>query len=274
MDDWGNPLPYIQFLGPTPEWERNREQLIGGFTSIIDDSQLPYLNIPDTNDITLECALTPKQRKAYDAMEKEMLAWVDNGMDGLSEDSPLAVNAVIAKLMRLQQFAIGYMIYMGLDNKGKPIYEMSMPSAKLEIIKDFVQDTDEAFVIFSQFSQPLELLAKLMPDDVTLFTGKNRKDRDANLERFKAGNQKIIAMTYGAGGEGIDEMQHVCRNVLLIDRSWVPDVNNQAIGRIRRAGQTKPVNVIDVVSINTLDDERNAKIFTKGKINRKMLGLS
>ncbi|MEQ1675054.1 MAG: DEAD/DEAH box helicase [Chitinophagaceae bacterium] len=259
--------PYLQLGAPTDLWYKEREDLLGNFFSIIDDTMVPSLKLPEMIHTTLECELGAKQRSAYNAMEQDMLAWVDSH-DG--EDSPLAVNAVIAQLIRLQQFAIGYMSEV---EPGK--YRMTQPAAKLELIKDYLEDFDEQFVLFSQFSQPLDLLKQMMPDDVTLYTGSvPNRIREGNLERFKNGFEKVIAMTYGTGGEGIDGMQHTCRNVILLDKAWSPSVNDQAIARIRRAGQKYPVNVIDIEAVNTIDRTRNIDIAYKGKINRKMLGLS
>jgi SNF2 family DNA or RNA helicase len=262
--------PYIQIGAPNKHWYEDRTKLLEDFVSIIEDKDLPHLGITKPTYTTLTCTLSGKQRTAYKAMEKDMLAWVE---DHLGDESPLAVNAVIAQLIRLQQFAIGYMVQTGTNKEGGPIFKMDLPAAKLELIKEFISDTDETFVIFSQFSQPLELLEKMLPDDVALYTGRNVKTRDANLERFKNGYQKVIAMTYGTGGEGIDGLQHVCRNIIQIDKAWAPSANDQAIGRIRRYGQTKPVNVYLIEAEDTIDEVRNSNVTYKGKINRKMLGL-
>jgi SNF2 family DNA or RNA helicase len=58
-------------------------------------------DLPDRYYTSIEVNLTPQQRKRYDQMKKDMLTWV-----GEHEDEPLAAPAVIARLMRLQQFAI------------------------------------------------------------------------------------------------------------------------------------------------------------------------
>lgn len=270
-DPYGRPLPYKLIGGPKDIWHEERESLIGGFVSIIEDTDLEHLGITKPIETTLYCDLAPKQRRAYEEMRREMLAWVD-GLDG---DSPLAANQVIVQLMRLQQFAIAYMQHVGFKRDGSQDFRMNLPSSKIELIRDFIEDSSESFVIFSQYTQPLELLETLMPDDVVLFTGKQDQDvRMRHLQAFKDGMFKVIAMTYGTGGEGIDGLQHVCRNVILLDRSWTPATNEQAIARINRAGQTKPVNVYDIVSTNTIDEERLTKISTKASLIREMLGLS
>jgi len=60
-------------------------------------------DLPEKITNTIRVRLHPQQRRAYDAMRQDMLAWV-----GENEDQPCAAPVVIAKLIRLQQFAIAY----------------------------------------------------------------------------------------------------------------------------------------------------------------------
>jgi ATP-dependent helicase STH1/SNF2 len=79
-------------------------------------------DLPDKYYTTIEVNLTPSQRKRYDQMKKDMLTWV-----GEHEDEPLAAPAIIARLMRLQQFAISdctieqKKVYTRLKFKGEPL---------------------------------------------------------------------------------------------------------------------------------------------------------
>lgn len=57
--------------------------------------------LPDKTYNTRWVELTPTQRRMYDDMKKKQLAWV-----GAQEGKPLAAPAVVAKLVRLQQFAL------------------------------------------------------------------------------------------------------------------------------------------------------------------------
>jgi SNF2 family DNA or RNA helicase len=58
--------------------------------------------------------LDPKQRRAYDAMEKDMITWV-----GANEDQPLPAPSVISQLVRLQQ-AGGLLQERSLQGKEQP----------------------------------------------------------------------------------------------------------------------------------------------------------
>ena len=63
-------------------------------------------------------------------------------------------------------------------------------------------------------------------------------------------------------GTGVDGLQKVCNNGLFIESSWSPAENIQAIGRLRRTGQSKPVNIRFASLAGSLDEtvqEANAR---------------
>jgi SNF2 family DNA or RNA helicase len=72
-----------------PYWIRRRKE------DVLDD-------LPEKYYTPMYIDLPPQQRKWYDQMRKKMLAWV-----GENEDKPIAAPVEVARLTRLQQFAIG-----------------------------------------------------------------------------------------------------------------------------------------------------------------------
>ena len=63
-----------------------------------------------------------------------------------------------------------------------------------------------------------------------------RIDRFINIYKYRVliGHIKTL-------GTGVDGLQAVCNNGLFIESSWTPSDNYQAVGRLRRTGQTRPV---------------------------------
>jgi hypothetical protein len=59
---------------------------------------------------------------------------------------------------------------------------------------------------------------------------------------------------------GVDGLQHEFADVLFIQPIWSRDATEQAVGRVWRQGQTKPVNVTTLVCENTLDDLVMARV--------------
>ena len=165
--------------------------------------------------------LTPAQREAYDLAEKE-------GVIHLNElGSTITVQHVFELVMRLKQIC-------NFDHR-------TGQSAKLEqLLADMeeVAASDRKAIIFSQWMDPLETLAKhLKPYGPVLYHGKvPHKDRQGVLDRFKTDPTKhVILMSYGTGSVGLN--LQFTNYVFLFDRWWNPAIEDQAINRAHRLGQ-------------------------------------
>jgi SNF2 family DNA or RNA helicase len=221
------------------------------------------------------------QKRAYKAMQKDALAWV-----GEHEDQPLAAPVVIAQLRRLQMLADAY---MGSDEAIAPKeiegvllavrtespVRMMLPSAKLEALYDIIEGTDEPIVVFSQFRQMIVLaadyLAKKGTAGVLVMHGQSPdKDKGTLWRSFQEGLGRVFLTTIGAGGTGIDLYRaSVC---VFLDRSWSPAQNEQAEGRLYRAGQKNSVQRFYIEARDTVDQKVGEKLAWKADIVRKIFG--
>lgn len=217
--------------------------------------------------------LHPKQRRAYEQMRKDMLTWV-----GEHEDEAVAAPVVIAQLTRLQQFSDAYG-QISTDTKiigGEPkvFMRLAEPSTKIDAVLEIVNSTAEPIVVFSQFSQVIELLrARLDKLGISngIFIGSTSAgDRGKIIENFQAGKLRVFAGTIAAGGVGITLTRS--STVVFIDRSWSPSQNIQAEDRLHRIGQQNAVHVIDIISRDTIDAKRIEQINMSWAWIRKLLG--
>jgi hypothetical protein len=96
--------------------------------------------------------------------------------------------------------------------------------------------------------------------------------RETALNRFKnnPGCRELFAQI-NVMGEGVDDLQHVCNNILFAELDWSAGGIDQAIGRLRRIGQTRPVNVISLVAEGTLDEAINATYWNKKRVLNLLL---
>jgi SNF2 family DNA or RNA helicase len=233
--------------------------------------------------------LPSKQRKAYNEMRDDMIAWV-----GEHEDQPLSAPVVIAQLMRLQQFALASaeITYVPVithrerakakEHGRKPVPEMVRrvllmdPSAKLDSMEELIEDNStEQFVFFSQFRTMVDLAAtRLAANKITcgIYTGAitDQQERDRTREAFQRGDIQVFAGTIATGGEGISLT--AASTVGFFDRHWNPAKNRQAEDRLHRPGQKNAVQVIDFIARNTVDLGRNAQIASKWTTIKLLLG--
>jgi SNF2 family DNA or RNA helicase len=224
--------------------------------------------------------LAPAQRKAYDAMRKDMLAWV-----GEHEDQPVTAMAVVSQLVRLQQFALAsaeiIWVQRKKPNSDPPVYEtvpqviLTEPSSKLDKIEQFVKDNpNEQFIFGSQSRQILELWDKRMQRMGIahgLYTGKTTSQHKVLPGQFRSGEIQHISGTIAAMREAVD-LSNASATILL-DRAWNPSWNEQFISR-SATRQGRRIDVIDVMARNTVDLGRKTRIEGKWEQILQMLGES
>ena len=72
------------------------------------------------------------------------------------------------------------------------------------------------------------------------------------LSNFVGSNIKLAQIN--AMSHGVDGLQHTYADVLFYHPIWSRDATEQAVGRVWRQGQTKPVTVTTLICNDTLDD--------------------
>ncbi|KAG0286167.1 hypothetical protein BGZ98_005196, partial [Dissophora globulifera] len=102
-------------------------------------------------------------------------------------------------------------------------------------------------VVFSQWTSMLDLIEDGLRENNIKFTRLDgtmqRNDRTVAMVRFKERPEvSVILISLKAGGVGLNLTS--AQRVYLMDPHWNPSVEIQAIDRIHRLGQTKPVDVV------------------------------
>lgn len=207
--------------------------------------------------------LGEKQRRAYDTMASQFIAHI-----GEHEDEVISVPNALVQIGRLQQFAIAY----GKLEDDKML--LDEPSAKLDKVMELVHKANGPLVVFSQFEQVIRLFeqrlkAQHIPHGV--YTGSIPKHRRDDVVRdFQANKLKVFAGTLKAGGQGLTLT--AASRMIRIDREWVEALNEQAVNRIHRVGQTQTCQIADLVANNTVDRWRIARMEISWKVLKRLLG--
>lgn len=175
---------------------------------------------------TILLPMTKKQRELY-RKEKELL------LDQLPDTLTIANGAVLT--LRLMQTTSWPGLY--IENEPGPKFEW--------ILETCNNNPKEKFVVFSVFEKTISALVKYLNDNgvsAVSITGKNKaEDNELNKRLFVDKGVQVLAGTIGSMGQGYDELQHVCRLGIVIDRDWSPEIMEQAEDRLHRKGQNNPV---------------------------------
>lgn len=261
-------------------------------------------DMPKKSYSQIEVELTPKQRKAYEQMREFHLARLGDDNDELI--APIA----IAVLQRLQKMALGTVdvewsrdawdsYYEALgeyedaiieweDNgrigkkpkrpSGPPLV-VNEPSPKIDALFDVIEtNEEEQFVAFTNYADVANLIeerCKRKKISVSKITGSvtSQTERDAAVANFQSGNNRIFVGTIRAAGTSIT--LNAAHTLIFVDRDWNPSKNAQAEDRIFRIDNDDlPIQVIDIVAKNTVDEERLEAIGRKASWLRQILGGS
>ena len=202
----------------------------------------------------LRCPLTDLQRVEYAKI-------CDEGLRRLGSDLGTAVRersfSLFALLTRLRQAccdpALLPWIEAGAEQSGK----LNMLVAKLaEVLAG-----GHKVVIFSQFVMFLDrvrdVLAAQFPDVARFELTGATIDRQKPVQSFQhAPGRAIMLVSLKAAGTGIT--LHAADYVFLLDPWWNPAVEDQAIDRVHRLGQTNPVFVYRLMTAGTIEERIQA----------------
>jgi SNF2 family DNA or RNA helicase len=235
--------------------------------------------------------LLPIQRKAYKEMKDDMIAWVEKQAANSTEDEitdPIIAQAAVSRLTRLQQFACAYaqledVLVRHRDKATGELVEqwerqvkLSEPSSKLDAVMDvkIIPAVEEGvkLVVFSHFRQLIELLnvrlEKAGIPYATIHGHIPQRERDAQRQRFQEGEAMVCTITR-AGGTAIDLFAG--ERFIFLSRDWSPAINDQAVGRIDRIGQTKAIQVTDIIADHTIEQDKNRTVQLKWSWMRQLL---
>lgn len=177
---------------------------------------------------TVRLPMSKEQRNLY-RKERQLL------LDQLPENCTISNGAVLT--MRLRQTTSWPGLF--LEDEPGPKFEW--------ILEQCENNPTEQFVVFTVFEQTAEALSQWLFHKAVravTITGKNKTVvNERNKMWFLKGKAQVLIGTIGAMGQGYDELQHVSRTAIFVDRDWSPEIMKQAEDRLHRMGQKQLVRV-------------------------------
>ena len=225
-------------------------------------------DLPEKQEMTVFCGLTPEQAKLYQKLVEDSLAEIDDA-DGLQRRGMIL--SLLVKLKQICNHPAQYLKKKKLDKQD---------SAKLqrleEMLEELISNGDRA-LIFTQFAEWGKLLKphleeKLSRETLFLYGSTTKKQREQMIDRFQHDPQAppVMILSLKAGGVGLNLTR--ANHVFHFDRWWNPAVENQATDRVFRIGQTKNVQVHKFVCTGTLEDLFLDIIESKKQLAEQVVG--
>lgn len=225
-------------------------------------------DLPDRIEETLDCEMTPGQRKLYVAevaRSRELVESISGSKDGLKKNRI----EVLAALTRLRQICCHPVLGGG---EGAEALGSGKLDALFELLEPIVAEGHKVLV-FSQFVGYLEIVAQELERRGIaryLLTGSTR-DRPALIDAFTDDpNAAVFLLSLKAGGAGLNLTS--ASYVVLLDPWWNPAAEAQAIDRSHRIGQDRTVIAYRLVTRGTIEEKILELQEKKSALVRDVLG--
>lgn len=139
-------------------------------------------------------------------------------------------------------------------------YDGFEPSAKMEkameiMLSIWETNPDDKIIMFSQFSSHFDLLKLVLANQKIPFLrydgSMSIEQKDHSVREFYQSDTKLMLISLKAGNVGLTLT--CASRVIIMDPFWNPFVEEQAMDRVHRIGQTKEVHVYRILVKDTVE---------------------
>lgn len=203
-----------------------------------------YLDLPPFvfNDVWVD--LPPKQRRAYDAIEHDMIVELESG-------NQVEIFNASSLTNRCLQYSGGAIF----TTPGEPEFEI-IHKQKLDALADIVEEAaGQQVLVAYQFRHEAERILKDPRFKGFKWFSSKLSATEANqlIDDWVAGRLPGIIGHAQSIGHGIDRLQEGGHIVAWFGLPWSWDYFSQLNARLRRQGQSQPVIVHRIMTRDTLD---------------------
>lgn len=208
-------------------------------------------DLPEKTETILFCEMETEQRKIYDAFRndyRDKIMGVINA-EGINKSQL----TILQGLMKLRQICDSPAI---LNEPEKyPNHSIKLEELTREITENI---SDHKALVFSQFLGMLSLIKqKLKANNVEYeyFDGSTTvQERQRAIDNFQNNPHcRVFLISLKAGGVGLNLT--AADYVYIVDPWWNPAVEQQAIDRTHRIGQTKNIFAYRMICKDTIEDK-------------------
>jgi len=210
-------------------------------------------DLPDKQEMVLFCEMAEDQRKIYDAYRND---YRDRIMGVVQEQGIQKSQLTILQgLMKLRQICDSPAIMKEQDGEKYPNVSVKLEEIGREITENI---SNHKALVFSQFLGMLALIKAKLKElgvDYEYFDGSTTApDREKAINRFQNDdNCRVFLISLKAGGVGLNLT--AADYVYIVDPWWNPAVEQQAIDRTHRIGQTKNIFAYRMICTDTVEDK-------------------
>ncbi len=208
-------------------------------------------DLPDKTETILFCEMEDEQRKIYDAYRNDFRAKIM----GTIEEQGIQKSqlTILQGLMKLRQICDSPAILN--EQEQFPNHSIKLEELSREITENI---GNHKALIFSQFLGMLALIREKLTElgvQYEYFDGStSAPDREKAIQAFQRNEEtRVFLISLKAGGVGLNLT--AADYVYIVDPWWNPAVEQQAIDRTHRIGQTKNIFAYRMICKDTIEDK-------------------
>ena len=208
-------------------------------------------DLPDKTETILFCEMEDEQRNIYDAYRNDFRAKIM----GTIEEQGIQKSqlTILQGLMKLRQICDSPAILN--EQEQFPNHSIKLDELSREITENI---GDHKALVFSQFLGMLALIRARLDElgvKYEYFDGStSATDREKAIQAFQKNEEtRVFLISLKAGGVGLNLT--AADYVYIVDPWWNPAVEQQAIDRTHRIGQTKNIFAYRMICKDTIEDK-------------------
>lgn len=208
-------------------------------------------DLPEKMETILFCEMQEEQRNIYDAYRNDFRDKILGTIE--SNGIQKSQLTILQGLMKLRQICDSPAIMN--ETEKFPNHSIKLEEIGREISENM---SNHKALIFSQFLGMLALIKEKLKEleiDFEYFDGSTTAvERERAIQRFQNDeNCRVFLISLKAGGVGLNLT--AADYVYIVDPWWNPAVEQQAIDRTHRIGQTKNIFAYRMICKDTIEDK-------------------
>ncbi len=208
-------------------------------------------DLPDKIETVLFCEMEDEQRKIYDAYRNDFRDQILGTIE--TQGIQKSQLTILQGLMKLRQICDSPAILN--ETEKFPNHSIKLDELARELSEDM---SNHKALVFSQFLGMLALIRKKLEElgiKYEYFDGStSAPDREKAIQSFQNDDTvRVFLISLKAGGVGLNLT--AADYVYIVDPWWNPAVEQQAIDRTHRIGQTKNIFAYRMICKDTIEDK-------------------
>lgn len=212
--------------------------------------------LPEINVQVIQAPITNK--KKIDRAKEDFIAYVQETKGADAADKAMEAEHLVA---------IGELRKLAIEGKLKAIEQY---------LKDW-KPSGKKLLIFGIHKDPLKYLSGKFKSKL-ISGGVSSIEKQSIIKGWCENDDVFLFANMQSAGTGVDGLQEVCSEMLILELPWKPSEIDQVIGRLNRSGQKFSTNVNYMLNFDSIDSsmwnmlqfkKRVTEAVNKGKDVRK-----